>query len=127
MTRRLRSALLLCCVALLAVSCAAPSSAPAGGAPGSGAASSNPSSQAPKTLRWAVDASGEPNTGMVLFGRGAAVGAESALMFHAGLTVWDENSNVVPRLAERLPTVENGDWKVAPDGSMEVTWHLRPD
>jgi len=74
-----------------------------------------------------VDVSAEPTNGMVLFGRGAAVGAESALMFHSGLTVWDENSNVTPRLAERVPSLQNGDWKVAPDGSMEVTWRLRAD
>jgi peptide/nickel transport system substrate-binding protein len=29
-------------------------------------------------------------------------------------------------LLETLPTVENGLWKVFPDGRMEVTWRLRP-
>src|SRR4030095_5119573 len=39
----------------------------------------------------------------------------------------DQDSKLTPRLAERLPSLENGDWRVAPDSSMEVTWRLRRD
>jgi len=28
-------------------------------------------------------------------------------------------------LAERLPTQENGDWVINPDGTMVATYHLR--
>jgi peptide/nickel transport system substrate-binding protein len=43
-----------------------------------------------------------------------------------GLTVWDENMRPVPVLAERLPSPENGLVQLNPDGSMVVTWKLRP-
>ena len=46
---------------------------------------------------------------------------------NAGLTVYDEQATVQPHIAERLPTIENGDWQTFPDGRMEVTWKLRPD
>jgi peptide/nickel transport system substrate-binding protein len=31
----------------------------------------------------------------------------------------------IPRLAEAVPTVENGSWKLLPDGRMETTWRIR--
>src|SRR5262249_33685911 len=48
-------------------------------------------------------------------------------MFHAGLTATDNQGNIESRVSARVPSVQNGDWKVASDGSMEVTWKLRPD
>lgn len=42
-----------------------------------------------------------------------------------GLTVWDESMDVVPVLAETVPTPENGLVRVNPDGTMDVTWKLR--
>jgi peptide/nickel transport system substrate-binding protein len=118
-----RLAAFLGVAALLATSCAAPSNPELPGAPGNGGASSAP----PKTLNLAVDVSAEPSTGMILIGRGGAVGGENHWLFHSGLTVYDQNGNLTPRLAERVPTLENGDWKASPDGTMEVTWRLRQD
>jgi peptide/nickel transport system substrate-binding protein len=48
------------------------------------------------------------------------------MAFHAGLTAHDADLNLVPTLAERIPTAENGDLQLRPDGSMEVTWRVRP-
>ena len=45
---------------------------------------------------------------------------------HAGLTIIDHTATLQPQLAEAVPTVENGLWKVFPDGRMETTWKLRP-
>lgn len=45
----------------------------------------------------------------------------------AGLNIIDYNGNVVPRLAQEVPTVENGLWTVFPDGRMVTTWKLRPN
>src|SRR5262249_42563374 len=42
-----------------------------------------------------------------------------------GLTTTDEKMNVVPLVAERVPTLENGDVVVRPDGGMDVTWKIR--
>ena len=43
----------------------------------------------------------------------------------AGLIRFDPVGNSVPLLAENVPTLENGLWKVFPDGRMETTWTLR--
>src|SRR5439155_17536363 len=94
----------------------------AGNAGGAAVASSGP-----KTIRLAVDANSEPSSGMILIGRGGTVALENFLIFHAGLTVYDQDSRITPRLAERVPSLENGDWVVLPDGRVDVTWHLRPD
>ena len=42
-----------------------------------------------------------------------------------GLTTTDETMKVVPLLAERVPTPENGGVVLRPDGGMDVTWRLR--
>lgn len=45
----------------------------------------------------------------------------------AGLANVDGTNAFRPQLAEAVPTVENGLWRVFPDGRMETTWNLRPD
>ena len=42
-----------------------------------------------------------------------------------GLTVWNEKMEVVPVLAEIVPSYDNGGVQVNPDGTMDVTWKLR--
>jgi peptide/nickel transport system substrate-binding protein len=44
-----------------------------------------------------------------------------------GLTTTDEKMNVVPLLAERVPTIANGGVRLRSDGGMDVTWTLRPN
>jgi len=64
---------------------------------------------------------------------GSADTKENALaLFFLGLTYFDNNGTLQPGLAERVPTVENGDIVISrnPDGSFvqqEVTWTLRND
>jgi peptide/nickel transport system substrate-binding protein len=43
----------------------------------------------------------------------------------AGLTVKDETGALRPQLAEAVPSVDNGLWKVLPSGEMETTWRIR--
>ncbi|HEV3058000.1 MAG TPA: peptide ABC transporter substrate-binding protein [Vicinamibacterales bacterium] len=43
-----------------------------------------------------------------------------------GLTTTDEQMRVVPLLAREVPSVENGEVVLRPDGGMDVTWRLRP-
>src|SRR5207302_9400176 len=43
----------------------------------------------------------------------------------AGLTIYDPTGRLHPQLAETVPSVENGLWKVSPDGRMETTWRIR--
>jgi peptide/nickel transport system substrate-binding protein len=47
------------------------------------------------------------------------------LLVRAGLTIADNQGARRPQLAEAVPTVENGLWKVLPDGQMETTWRLK--
>jgi len=80
---------------------------------------------APATLRLVLTLENYPMEGM--FFSGTSEGdAEMAYALHAGLTAYDSRENLVARVAERVPTTENGDWKVFPDGRMETTWRIRP-
>src|SRR5438046_2822276 len=60
-------------------------------------------------------------------GRSAAGIIALEEMLNTGLATPDDRGIPQPRLAETVPSVENGLWKVLPDGRMETTWTLRPD
>ncbi len=44
----------------------------------------------------------------------------------SGLVNIDSQGNLRPQFAEAVPTLENGLWKVEPDGGMELTYRIRP-
>ncbi|HZT07963.1 MAG TPA: ABC transporter substrate-binding protein [Chloroflexota bacterium] len=44
-----------------------------------------------------------------------------------GLVVVDDRNTLRPVLAEAVPTLDNGLWKLRPDGTMETTWTIRPE
>src|SRR5205809_6327317 len=46
-------------------------------------------------------------------------------LVHVGLVTLDDQNQLRPVLAEAVPSIENGLWKVFPDGRMETTWKLR--
>lgn len=52
--------------------------------------------------------------------------AELWQMMNASLAYSDDNDVYQPLLAEAVPTVENGNWRVFSDGRMETTWRLKP-
>lgn len=86
-----------------------------------------PQSGATKTLHVAMQS--EPPA-IVNYGFPTASltpNTERWFIFHDGLTRWDFNGNPIPRIASKVPSIQDGDWKVNPDGSMDVTWKLRPD
>jgi len=114
--------LLVAGVAVLA-SCApqADSRATRAGDPEGGQRASGP----PKVLL--IDNRQEPTWGMAVFAGNNAHQMESQLVFNAGLTVYNERYEVMPRLAAKVPSIADGDWKVNPDGTMDVTWKLRPN
>jgi peptide/nickel transport system substrate-binding protein len=64
---------------------------------------------------------------VVLFAGGGDAGAQHMSVFHAGLTVYDAQGNLQPQIAQKVPTLEDGDWKLLPEGEMEITWKLRSD
>jgi peptide/nickel transport system substrate-binding protein len=47
-------------------------------------------------------------------------------LLNAGLVASDHHEVLHARLAETIPSIENGLWKVFPDGTMETTWKIRP-
>ena len=109
---------------LVLASCA-PGAAP-GATPGGNSGSQ--ASAGPKTLRFGVIARNWPKDGIVNFSGIATISNnEDKFIFHAGLTAYDADSKVLPRIAQKVPETSDGDWKVFPDGQMEVTWRLRPN
>jgi peptide/nickel transport system substrate-binding protein len=48
-------------------------------------------------------------------------------LVNAGVITDDNQGLLRPVLAEAVPTIENGLWRMAADGRMETTWRLRPN
>jgi len=44
----------------------------------------------------------------------------------AGLAHIDDSARLRPQLALAVPTLENGLWRIFPDGRMETTWKIKP-
>ncbi len=71
----------------------------------------------PRTVRNSINAAG---------GSGSIPGVDAVEdLLNVSLAVLDAQGRLVPRLAEAIPTVENGLWQVYPDGRMLTTWKLR--
>lgn len=48
-------------------------------------------------------------------------------ILHNYLVVEDHNRTFRPQIAVEKPSVETGSWKVNPDGTMDLTWKIRPN
>jgi peptide/nickel transport system substrate-binding protein len=46
-------------------------------------------------------------------------------LLNMGLTIHDDRGILTARLVEQVPSVENGLWRIAPDGQTETTWRLK--
>ena len=80
----------------------------------------------PKTVR--IAALREPLQGLAPPG-GTQHGDRTsvAFIFHSGLTIYDADGKLHPFIAQKIPSLDDGDWQVRPDGQMELTWRIRPD
>lgn len=114
-----RVALIGVVVSLLASACAP---AAPGGAGGGGA-----QDQRPAARKRIVAAFIKPDIVAVSALPNESEGRHFAQVVHGGLGQEDDGGRLYPQLAEAIPTLENGLWKVAPDGTMETTWKIRPD
>src|SRR5205807_9681651 len=47
--------------------------------------------------------------------------------YNPGLAGTAHSGALVPVIADQVPTVENGQWTVLPDGRMRTVWKLRPN
>lgn len=111
---------LLGVVAVVVTACA-----PAG-APSTSAPDGKSQPTGPKTVVMAMQ--GEPGT-ILSFGRIAGTATpdkERYAIFHASLTSYGFKDEVLPRVAAKVPSISDGDLKVNPDGTMDVTWKIRP-
>jgi peptide/nickel transport system substrate-binding protein len=50
-----------------------------------------------------------------------------AFLIKRSLTTLDQQGSLQPDLAASLPSLDRGDWRVEPDGTMEQTWKLDPN
>jgi len=117
----------LCGLLLLATACApsAPRSSATNASPGDGNAQP---AAAQKTLRLGLQGFMEPKSGVISFGStGGFDPLEHFMIFHSSLTVYNPQGDLIPRLAEKVPSLADGDWKTCPDGTMELTWRIKPN
>ncbi|MEA2640840.1 MAG: peptide/nickel transport system substrate-binding protein [Chloroflexota bacterium] len=128
MARRWRSWTLAVALALTIVGCASPTPGPGNAAGGQTAGAENQSRAPAAPKRAIVIIRGDVPT--ILPGaRGALPGADELdWLVNVGLTVGKgQGEPYTARMAETLPSTDNGLWKVLPDGRMELTWKLRTD
>ena len=77
-----------------------------------------------KTLTIGI--SQEPNTLNPLLNT-MTTGFEIIGLINRGLTVWDNDWNLVPDLAEEIPSIKNKGVVIMKNGSMKVFWRLKKD
>jgi peptide/nickel transport system substrate-binding protein len=119
--RHLRAVTLLVLLTVL-VGCA---SSPTATSPG-GAGTTQEAPRVSKTLVVATRAEPPSLSGKPFRSLGLTADL-SGRMFNAGLTIRNDDGLPVPYLAERLPQLNTADWLVNPDGTMETTYHLKPN
>ncbi len=117
----LRWAAVLVLVSMSVLGCA-PGSVPSSPAGGSATGARGPES-VPKTLTMAFQAFPSSPAGKLQGGGRGNV--QFHWIFNAYLSGLDSVSKPQPMLAESVPSVENGTWKLNPDGSMETVWKIR--
>jgi peptide/nickel transport system substrate-binding protein len=88
------------------------------------------SAQGEKALTVAIQR--EPSSfdiQMTLDATGGRTGGRNQIppIVNAALTWTDEHGNRKMGMAIELPSAASGTWTVNPDGTMDVTWRLRPD
>src|SRR6266545_516420 len=116
-----RRALVWLVIAVGLAGCGPPSGQPARHAQTSDA----PRSSAPKRMTAAIR--GDPKAAYHKLNVGNNfIGTQQVeRLVNAGLSVPDPSDVLHPQLAEAVPSLENGLWKLLPDGRMETTWKLR--
>ncbi len=115
---------LLLLAVVLIVGCA-PSS-PRSAAPGDVPPESAARPTTPKRLTAAIIS--DPPTLYYALNPAASRGGSESLqdLVNAGLSIVDREGSLRPQLATAVPSLENGQWVVQPDGRMETTWVIKP-
>lgn len=110
------------CVLVALAGCGAPAR-PQSAAPESAAQSR---AAGPKRITAVIQS--VPTTVFNRFNPGQTQAGVDAIegLLNAGLSTLDSRDELLPQLAEAVPALENGLWKLFPDGRMETTWTIRP-
>ncbi|HEY3115925.1 MAG TPA: ABC transporter substrate-binding protein, partial [Chloroflexota bacterium] len=119
---RNRFAYVLAGLTILVLGCASP------GAPGqsSSGSSGQPQPSSPKRLVAAVASTPYALNASLGAYLGSAPGMEAiGALVNSGFVIVDNEGNLQPLLAEEVPTVENGGWKLLPNGKMDIKWVIR--
>src|SRR5438046_665526 len=116
-----RQACLSIALVLVVVGCAAP--VPRTDVPGGGTTA--PSPGAPKRITMGIYGELTNVRSQVMTVTPGLTEVEQVI--NAGLAAIDDRGVMHPRLAESIPSLENGRWKLFDDGRMETTWTIRPD
>jgi ABC-type transport system substrate-binding protein len=116
-------------VAVVALAGCAP--ARTGGSPGTTAdPAAAPRAQTTKRITAAIRADPKTLNEAINFASGSASSAgvrEIEQLLNSGLGLATVHGTVEPLLAERVPSLDNGLWKVLPDGRMETSHTLKPN
>src|SRR5438046_5358411 len=102
--------------------------APTGPAqPGGSASERPPAASGPKRIVAAI--TGDPPTLYNKLNTNNAIRGIDALekFVVGGLANEDDQAALRPQLATAVPSLDNGQWLLLPDGRMETTWNLRPE
>ena len=118
MRRRIKAAGASLLVGLVLTSCA-----PGGGETRSGSAPQP--SAGPTRLVAAIQSDPSVLTNTLVISSGQPGVPEIEEMINVGLTDADPDGVRQPYLAEATPTLENGLWKLFPDGRMDTRWTIR--
>lgn len=112
---------------LVATSCApAPPSASTASGPNRAPAAQS----APRTKHVVAAMMGEPKAMMDRMNATQITvpgGRVLEMLVDSALTELNGEGKLQPLLADAVPTLENGRWKLLPDGKMEMTWTIQPN
>ena len=119
---------LLSCVLLVAAACAPTTAPPAGRTTGDQAASQPGAQTSGGPKRMTIGVLEEPKGWAPWIDLTTAGGAhQTRFLLLRTLTIIDDQDQVRPVLAQDVPSLEKGDWRLNPDGTMEQTWKLKPN
>jgi peptide/nickel transport system substrate-binding protein len=108
------------------VACASHGSAPPT-ASGTDGANGAASPRAPKLLTFGLQQEPAGFNGQLSQGTGGTGGNTAVLpIAHNYLVVQDPTGRLVPQLATQALSVDDGTWRINPDGSMVTIWKLQP-
>jgi peptide/nickel transport system substrate-binding protein len=110
------------CLLMLVAACAGPRSSE----PGINAVRAPAAPTAPKRIVAATI--GDPPSFYRKFNSPGVRGGDALeQLVNAGLTQLDGLQRLIPQLAEDVPDLDNGLWRLSSDGRMETTWRIRAD